>query len=291
VQGPLTQFQLTVFDEDDIRKLVASINLACMSPCIEERQLDRAFERWWPDLQAAVIPLGEAAERLTEATPHQERVDQGAVLEELLDLVRGQNRTMMDLSKLRNALAHSGTRRPSQQAIDDLSARWSAVAMTARGLSAVDSRSYAALFEYIEPGVTRVLKEADVEWNAVRPFSRQDQPEENVVYEGPAYRVLTRPIGSDVIALREFGGGLGDPVAAWVKVDGRVVLRVVAPQLRSAWDVTTEEHFRQAVRRLAAAHDLLGRSGPVTLLFDPPQTSVDDGTSPSGETIERVQHR
>ena len=164
----------------------------------------------------------------------------------------------------------------------------SAVAMTALGLEA-DGKSYGALFEYLEPGVTRVLKEAEIGWGTARPVGRRLQREENEVYEGPAYRVISRPIGNDIVALRQFGGGLGDPVAAWVKVDGQVVLQVVAPQLLTVWDVATEERFRKAVRELAAAHDLLGRTGPVTLLFDPPQTGVDDGSSPLGEPIERIQ--
>jgi len=104
---------------------------------------------------------------------------------------------------------------------------------------------------------------------------------------GPAYRTLTQPIGVDVVALNMFGGDIGDPIAAWINVDNQVVVQVVAPADRATWDDVEENQFRAAVRELAATHDLLDRTGQVSVLFDPPDVSVDDGTSPIGEIIER----
>jgi hypothetical protein len=95
-------------------------------------------------------------------------------------------------------------------------------------------------------------------------------------------------MGVDVIALEEYGGGIDDPVAAWIRAGRDVVLQVVAPHAWNDWSQDSKERFRRAVRDLAATHDLLGRDGDVTVLFDPPQTSIDDGTAPSGEAIERA---
>ena len=101
------------------------------------------------------------------------------------------------------------------------------------------------------------------------------------------YRTLTRSGGRDVIALAAFGGELGDPLAAVVRVDGRVVLEVLAPVARRSWDRQTGEQFRGEVRRLAAGHGLLGRAGAVTVLFDPLDHGADDGSWPAGEPVAR----
>ena len=102
------------------------------------------------------------------------------------------------------------------------------------------------------------------------------------------YRTIAGPVGGDVVALSAFGGELGDPVAAAVQVDGRTALRVIAPVARRSWDAQTAAQFRSEVRRLAATHALPGRTGSVTVLFDPPDAIADDGTGPAGEPVERA---
>src|SRR5256886_4945790 len=47
VPGPLAQFQCTVFEKEDVRRLVRSINGASDAP-IAPVDLHRAFERHWP---------------------------------------------------------------------------------------------------------------------------------------------------------------------------------------------------------------------------------------------------
>ena len=47
---PLAQFQATLADKDDTRKLLATINEALDKP-LDEHQLDGAFRKWWPDLK------------------------------------------------------------------------------------------------------------------------------------------------------------------------------------------------------------------------------------------------
>jgi hypothetical protein len=50
VTGPLLQFQSTIFEHDDVLKLVKSINEACAS-ALEIARLEQIFEVWWPELQ------------------------------------------------------------------------------------------------------------------------------------------------------------------------------------------------------------------------------------------------
>lgn len=102
---------------------------------------------------------------------------------------------------------------------------------------------------------------------------------------GPTYRTLVEPIGIEVVALNAFGGDIGDPIAAWIKIDNRIVVQILAPHRRATWGDATEERFRATVRELAAVHPLLEKTGQVSVVFDPPDVSVDDGTSPIGEII------
>lgn len=102
----------------------------------------------------------------------------------------------------------------------------------------------------------------------------------------PKYRTIAQPIGVDIVALADFGGDLGDPVGAAIKVNRYTVVQVVAPADRENWDQSREELFREETRRLARTHPLLGRDGSVSVVFDPRQVSTDDGTE-VGEPIQR----
>lgn len=107
------------------------------------------------------------------------------------------------------------------------------------------------------------------------------------IASGPRYRIVAQFIGVDMVALSDFGGELGDPVAAAVRVGGSTVVQVVAPIERSDWTAKMEERFRSEVRRLAAHHELLDRQGEVRVVFDPPQSSVETRDLAAGKLIER----
>jgi hypothetical protein len=55
--GPLTQFQAKRANEEDTRDLVRTINRA-QNDVLQAEQLDRTFEKWWPDLarQLSTLP-------------------------------------------------------------------------------------------------------------------------------------------------------------------------------------------------------------------------------------------
>ncbi|MCP2272308.1 TIR domain-containing protein [Actinokineospora diospyrosa] len=87
VTGPLLQFQSTVYERDDVRKLINSINAACPLPV---KKLDTAFDVWWPELDGKL--------REVSATPSANTVEKRSaedLLGEVLDLVRAQHRMMI----------------------------------------------------------------------------------------------------------------------------------------------------------------------------------------------------
>lgn len=91
VPWPLAQFQLTSYERGDVLKMVQTINNLAPDP-LERTRLTTVFERFWPDLQAALAPLLAADEVIEEDPAFLGRSDP-AILEELLDLVRSQQRT------------------------------------------------------------------------------------------------------------------------------------------------------------------------------------------------------
>ncbi len=86
LSGPLVQFQATAADKNDTRQLLATLNSALGVDALPEPQLDKTYEKWWPE-------LSQALERLQEEIklPGLRRSER-EILEELLELVRAQSR-------------------------------------------------------------------------------------------------------------------------------------------------------------------------------------------------------
>jgi hypothetical protein len=93
----------------------------------------------------------------------------------------------------------------------------------------------------------------------------------------------------EIVALADFGGTDPDALAAWVTVDGQVVLAVVTPPGRAGWDLATEEDFHAEIRRLAEAHHLDGQHGDVALQFAPPEGGSNEVASSPGEPVDRTK--
>lgn len=82
VTYPLAQFQGVEATADGTMRLLRAINSARPEPMTDER-LRRLFDRWWPDLQAAL----HAVPAVT--SPSAPRRDDRSILEEILQLIRG----------------------------------------------------------------------------------------------------------------------------------------------------------------------------------------------------------
>src|SRR5262245_48606297 len=83
LEGPLAQFQSTVFSRDEMRRLLDVVNNQLDKEAVAPRRLDDIFGRYWPDLEqraAGILATREGAEQPMRS----DRV----VLEEILTLVR-----------------------------------------------------------------------------------------------------------------------------------------------------------------------------------------------------------
>ena len=95
--GPLIQFQATAFSHEEVRKLIESINNK--SGDGERVELPkRTFDKWWPELEKELsVILQEAPlKSKTSSIPSK----QETMIEELLELVRSQQRFMSNPESL-----------------------------------------------------------------------------------------------------------------------------------------------------------------------------------------------
>lgn len=83
LQGPLSQFQATPYGEEEVRKLVASINDLMDAP-LSSVQLNRTFDRCWPELDEAISKAlaVQSDAGLPKKRPQEE------IIEEILSTVR-----------------------------------------------------------------------------------------------------------------------------------------------------------------------------------------------------------
>lgn len=94
VEGPLLQFQSTTYDRDDILKLMSSLNQACDGAQLEQQRLEEVVAVWWPMLEEKLNELLAEAEADAALPAVAGTRDEGAILEEILDLVRSQQRLL-----------------------------------------------------------------------------------------------------------------------------------------------------------------------------------------------------
>lgn len=87
VNGPILQFQSTIFDKEDIKKLLQTLNKACGESGITEAMLDKAFEVWYPTLEKELNGLHDVTDEGQEE-PDIEAEKNPAIIEEILELSR-----------------------------------------------------------------------------------------------------------------------------------------------------------------------------------------------------------
>jgi len=83
--GPLVQFQASYFTQNDMKKLIASLNGALPSDHrVRDTDLPEIFETWWPKLQERVQNIPNPA----DAEPAEPQRGEREILEEILELAR-----------------------------------------------------------------------------------------------------------------------------------------------------------------------------------------------------------
>lgn len=94
VQGPLLQFQSTIYEMGDVFKLVKSINKRIdQTHQLTDEQVRRAFEVWWPQLDEKLKAIPNAPVSPKSDKPENKTL---AILEEVLELSRRQHRILND---------------------------------------------------------------------------------------------------------------------------------------------------------------------------------------------------
>lgn len=89
VNGPILQFQSTIFDKEDIKKLLCSLNDACNDDQLTQERLDKAFEVWFPTLEQQLNDLLATLEETQKKPAAKAKQDTAnKILEEILDLSR-----------------------------------------------------------------------------------------------------------------------------------------------------------------------------------------------------------
>ena len=92
IEGPISQFQSTTFDKNDVKLLVQSLNKAAGESSLEEARVDDIFDVWWPKLEEKLQDI-QIPEPRAEPDP-QEAGLSSDVLEEILELLRRQHRLL-----------------------------------------------------------------------------------------------------------------------------------------------------------------------------------------------------
>ena len=86
VRGPILQFQSTVFEKEDVRKLLSTLNKACGEFGLKEELLVKTFEVWWPTLNESLEAL--KSEKTEEEKTSLDKSLRNEILEEILELSR-----------------------------------------------------------------------------------------------------------------------------------------------------------------------------------------------------------
>ena len=94
--GPLLQFQSTLAEPEDLRKLLLSLNSSCNPALLEEQRLNAIFDVWWPQLKKRFEGLLQEAAQ-AEGSQGNAGPDEGSsteILEDILELTRQQHRIL-----------------------------------------------------------------------------------------------------------------------------------------------------------------------------------------------------
>jgi hypothetical protein len=86
INGPLTQFQTTLFEKTDFKRLVSDLNKANKSNVLEESILHKVFDQFWPELEQKVKRIIDSDS--SQSTGMGDLRSDRELLEEILELSR-----------------------------------------------------------------------------------------------------------------------------------------------------------------------------------------------------------
>lgn len=88
VQGPILQFQSTIFQKEDIKKMVKTLNKACGDSSIPDARLEKSFDVWYPTLENDLNKLKEDNIDDNDSKEINNSAHAPEILEEILELSR-----------------------------------------------------------------------------------------------------------------------------------------------------------------------------------------------------------
>jgi len=94
VSGPILQFQSTIFEKEDVFKLISTVYATSSINNLNEDRLKKTFDVWWPQLEEALGQIKEADPQPQNGQT--EDIDTNRVLEEILELSRLNQKLLRD---------------------------------------------------------------------------------------------------------------------------------------------------------------------------------------------------
>ncbi|SRR6266404_328248 len=94
IKGPLAQFQATRAIKEDVLKLVKTLNRGLGEYALQDNHIDEAFDVWWPKLETQLQKLPSDGGAVQPQRPERD------ILEEILSLVRTQNRPSLQRARI-----------------------------------------------------------------------------------------------------------------------------------------------------------------------------------------------
>jgi len=94
VNGPILQFQSTIFQKEDIKKLLNTLNKACGDGCITDGMLEKAFDVWFPTLEQELNKLKNVHDEPEEHNNDNGKIHTAEILEEILELSRNNQKLL-----------------------------------------------------------------------------------------------------------------------------------------------------------------------------------------------------
>jgi hypothetical protein len=107
IQGPLSQFNHTISNKEDTRKLVNTINRALGEEALDDAIVRDAFDSYWPRLQESLAVLASADENPQARRPQED------MIEELLGLARSERQKLEEMLGLVRSLAATAVFQPT----------------------------------------------------------------------------------------------------------------------------------------------------------------------------------
>ncbi|UWR22611.1 hypothetical protein [Sulfitobacter sp. S190] len=94
ISGPILQFQSTIFEKDDVFKLISTVYATSSNNNLNEERLKKTFDVWWPSLEDELGKIKEADPQSKAAKS--DKIDTDRVLEEILELSRINQKLLRD---------------------------------------------------------------------------------------------------------------------------------------------------------------------------------------------------